>query len=186
MNRKARATILMIALIMSMSMAASIGASSVTPTLVDPWSSGNGMTEAQTLPIPACNYGFKIDNWDSTDPIGTHHVVVDGFDFYITISNVQIDDEERISFDWSSTYPIDAVIVKGGTGANVYQYNPAVLSDTELFAPDNKGISHVTFCWKTPNFVVPETPWGVIGTTLSMLIAIGLYVKHNVLFKPNI
>lgn len=179
MSRKLKVSILMVMLILSMSLIALVNASSITPVLVDPWGSGDAMTEAQTLPIPGCDYGFKIDNWDTTNPLGTHHVVLDGFDFYITISNVYTNDGERYTFDWSSTYPIDAVIVKAGNAANVYQYDPSINSDTALLAPESKGISHVTFCWKTPShFMVPETPLGTIGASITMLAAMGLFAKR--------
>jgi hypothetical protein len=67
----------------------------------------------------------------------------------ITISNSMLDDDgESVMFDWSSSpNGIGAVLVKAGTGYNVYTYNPQVMGDTGLYGPENKGISHVTFCW---------------------------------------
>lgn len=56
-------------------------------------------------------------------------------------------------FDWESTLGIDAVIVKGGNNANVYDYNPEATADDGLHAPINPanskyyGISHIEFCW---------------------------------------
>jgi len=53
-------------------------------------------------------------------------------------------------FDWTSSTPIDGVIVKGGPNANVYVYSPAASGDTGLSAPDNGGqpygLSHISFC----------------------------------------
>jgi hypothetical protein len=54
-------------------------------------------------------------------------------------------------FDWSSSVGIDAVIVKGGSTANVYTYDEAT-GDTGLHAPINPntnqpfGLSHIEFC----------------------------------------
>jgi len=55
--------------------------------------------------------------------------------------------------DWESEDPVDAVIVKGGPGANVYSYSGAT-SDHHLTTPINPknknnkryGLSHVEFC----------------------------------------
>ncbi|MGD2061152.1 MAG: hypothetical protein PVF87_09825 [Acidimicrobiia bacterium] len=58
-------------------------------------------------------------------------------------------------FDWTSTVPVYQVIVKGGPGANVYDYSGA-FSGTGLHAPVNPnngnyyGLSHITFCWQQP------------------------------------
>lgn len=54
--------------------------------------------------------------------------------------------------DWSATIGIDAVIVKGGSNANVYFYNEST-GDTQLASPINPntgvpyGLSHVDFCY---------------------------------------
>ena len=57
--------------------------------------------------------------------------------------------------DWSSTFGVDAVIVKGGPNANLYVYQPPAESfgDTGLVSPTNPnnnkpyGLSHVEFCY---------------------------------------
>ena len=53
---------------------------------------------------------------------------------------------------WSSSAPVDAVIVKGGPNANVYAYAGGATGDTGLHTPFNGpskyyGLSHVSFCW---------------------------------------
>jgi hypothetical protein len=55
---------------------------------------------------------------------------------------------------WTSTIPIDAVIVKAATGAYVYYYDPEVMSGGGLITPntqDNTGnpaaLSHISFCY---------------------------------------
>jgi hypothetical protein len=58
---------------------------------------------------------------------------------------------------WSSSFPIDAVIMKGGDiGANVYYYSPASTGDSGLATPDNPsgypaGLSHIDFCFTDNN-----------------------------------
>ena len=59
-------------------------------------------------------------------------------------------DIKGLYLDWSAT-PVDAVIVKGGDGANVYRFDDEMTSGTGLHAPINSsgkpaGVSHVQFC----------------------------------------
>jgi hypothetical protein len=57
--------------------------------------------------------------------------------------------------DWESTFGVDAVIVKGGSNANSYVYEPPAesLGDSGLASPINPnngqpfGLSHVDFCY---------------------------------------
>jgi len=57
------------------------------------------------------------------------------------------------SFDWTSTLGIDAVIVKGGPNANVYEYGSSSSGDLGLHAPVNPhngklyAISHIEFAY---------------------------------------
>jgi hypothetical protein len=55
------------------------------------------------------------------------------------------------TFDFTSTVPVTVALVKGGADTNVYNYDPAVTTDTFLHPPLNGGeqspaISHVSFC----------------------------------------
>jgi hypothetical protein len=56
-------------------------------------------------------------------------------------------------FDWTSTLPVFQVIVKGGPGANIYDYSGA-FGGSGLHAPVNPsngsfyGLSHITFCYQ--------------------------------------
>jgi hypothetical protein len=67
------------------------------------------------------------------------------------------------TFDWSSTFGIDAVIVKGGPKANVYFYDPESTGDTDLSTPLNQqnnkpyGLSHITFCFDVDPLQVSKT-----------------------------
>lgn len=53
---------------------------------------------------------------------------------------------------WTSTIGLDAVIVKGGNNANVYDYDPESQGDSGLASPENSsggpaGVSHIDFCF---------------------------------------
>jgi hypothetical protein len=79
-------------------------------------------------------------------------------------------------FDWSSTFGIDAVIAKGGPGANVYNYTNS-FGDTGLVAPLNNGgqvpdLSHATFCWD--DNTIPE--FGVIAGAVALVGALGIFL----------
>lgn len=75
---------------------------------------------------------------------------------------------------WSSELPVDAVIVKGGDGANVYHYDPEALSDTGLYSPDNDSgspaaISHLDFCFDY-ELMVTKTAATSLSRTFSWAI----------------
>ena len=63
---------------------------------------------------------------------------------------------------WSSSAPIDAVLVEGGPNANAYVYPGESSGDTGLHTPLNGehyyGLSHVTFCWDDETPDTPDTP----------------------------
>ena len=70
-------------------------------------------------------------------------------------------DEGAKTFDWTSTLPINTVIVKGGPSALAYNYSPSSFGDDALHAPERRagrfaGLSHVSFCFKKA--VVNPTP----------------------------
>ena len=110
------------------------------------------------------DYAFKIDGWDQGDKNGIYSAVFTSHTNDITISG-----SDGTYFDWSTTYPIGAVIVKGGQGgANVWFYNPQVSSDEDLYAPNNPSgqpasVSHVTFCWNEGGKESPEASATVQG-----------------------
>lgn len=139
------------ALVVAVSLSGSASAASVTPILVDPWTSGNAgteCTEATAYTGISYAYAYKIDSW-STGISGSYTATFqDGHSNTITISN-----NDGTYFDWSATNPIGAVIVKGGTVANIFKYVPQASSDTGLTTPTNPRsgrpyeVSHATFCW---------------------------------------
>ena len=52
------------------------------------------------------------------------------------------------SFTFDANIAVEAVFVKGGNeGGNLYEYDPAVKSDTGLQTPSGQQISHISFCW---------------------------------------
>lgn len=67
-------------------------------------------------------------------------------------------------FDFTANMGVDAVIVKGGTDANLYSYNPEATSDTELHAPVNASnnlyydLSHISFCYHVEPPTSTATP----------------------------
>ena len=54
----------------------------------------------------------------------------------------------------NATPPVDAVVIKAGSGGNLYAYDPPVTSDTGLVTPNNDGgqqatVSHISVCFGT-------------------------------------
>ncbi|MDK2834590.1 MAG: hypothetical protein PWP63_1677 [Methanolobus sp.] len=110
-------------------------AASVDPILIDPWTSGDAEVECEQAEGCEDGSAYKIEWGQGND--GDYGV--------ITISGS--DDK---TFNWSSSEPVCAVIVKAGTAAYVYYYSGAY-SDTGLVAPADKEISHATFCYSDEN-----------------------------------
>jgi hypothetical protein len=84
------------------------------------------------------------------------------------------------SVAWTATFPVTAVIVKGGDAANVYVYDPMRLADGGLVAPVNASgqpadLSNLTFCWD-------EDPPGVDLLAVCLAAALALEVGPIVSF----
>ena len=81
-------------------------------------------------------------------------------DIRFTISSVS----DGRFFDWTANQPISVIIVKGGTAANVYRYDPAATRDGSLHAPINHssnkpyGLSNVSICDDPHNPPPPPPP----------------------------
>lgn len=105
------------------------------------------------------DWGLKIEAWGGPggdrDMNGSYSGAYDSkgklekdFENVITISKAT-----RYTFDWKSyPYPIGAVVVQGGPMDNIFFYDSAVNSDTELYPFDSgtkkkETISHISFCW---------------------------------------
>ncbi len=150
MNRqKTLALTLALALVLS---AHPVMAASVTPVVI----AGN----------PTCidlgyDFGFKID-----PPTPGIYPVGNGSITWTSADGVYL--------DWSSTFGIDAVLVKGGPNAHLYTYNPPALAfgDTGLHSPlgagpggsQPYGISHLEFCFNNKG----EDPQALINIEKSV------------------
>jgi len=95
--------------------------------------------------------------------------VVDGTYSFTDVNgfsqSIGVDKHDKY-FDWTSTLGMDVVIVKGGNGANVYNYDAEGSgerkSGNDLHAPSNCGtshqlcgLSHVSFCYDRDNTPTP-------------------------------
>jgi len=156
--RKTKLMLILTTLIIMLSLTAHASAATVEPVYFDDWQSGDAEHECELAGCDA-DYYYKVDNpannGDYETPEGNT----------ITISN-----SDTYTFDFESEYPVTCVIVSRGNLANVYYYSEdGVLSDTVLTGPGDYQISHVTFCFDGPEFVIPETPIGTISTMLAMV-----------------
>ena len=118
------------------------------------WASGNA--GAECLQIGEFTYAFKFAEGNGEGaPNMTEKADFNDVDGILVHSNIiEIFNSNGKMFDYrTESNGIGAVIVKAGTGANVYFYNPQVKSGTGLTGFDNKDVSHVTFCWN-----LDETP----------------------------
>ncbi|MDP2232391.1 MAG: hypothetical protein Q8K89_02055, partial [Actinomycetota bacterium] len=97
-----------------------------------------------------CENGFRVDPGESGTYVYTHPDLGE-----ITIEIVVRETAEGPLFDFTSSEFVARVVAKGGRqGANIYTYDPAVMSDTGLHAPMNPsgywaGLSHIDFCFTT-------------------------------------
>ena len=161
---------LAVALLLAMALVPVSGVRPVLAASVDPIpKSGN----------PTCaTFGADYDQtWTQTvdESPGNGVLVADGYGT-ITISNFeQSDSGTPGSFDWTSTFPIDAVFVKAGNDSHhLYVYDPESMGDTDLGpqAGAGNGISHISFCYDvdpdptptpTPEPTPTPTPEGSVG-----------------------
>lgn len=126
--------------------------SSVTPIVV----SGNpscATLNASANPAFAhitTNFGFKLD---ANPPTGNYPFTNGGIRVLTggapaepanSINYTKINDN---AFSFAATRSISAVIIKAGSNANVYPYNPATFGDTNLVTSGTNAISHVEFCY---------------------------------------
>jgi hypothetical protein len=101
-----------------LALAAPANAASVTPTMIG----GN----------PSCAGGTKIE------PVASETYAVEGGTVTITTSEK--------SFSFTSTVLVTSVLVKGGPAGNLYTYPaPGVTADSDLVAPNGRGLSHLCF-----------------------------------------
>jgi hypothetical protein len=132
---------------------APISGGGVTPYLIPGKSPSGNRTCAEVGAVFFNNpsyYKYSSERIDSTNLADMPH----GLGFST--------DGKFVSF--SSTFGIGAVIVKGGSAANVYVYQPQRSGDVGLVSPINASgqpadLSNITFCWN-PGESSPELPIG--------------------------
>jgi hypothetical protein len=95
------------------------------------------------------NFGFKIE-----PPTSGTRTFTNGAGRELTggapsdpNSTLTITIQNSTTFDWLATRAITAVIVKGGSNANVYPYDPFSFGDTGLTTAENFAISHIEVCF---------------------------------------
>jgi hypothetical protein len=153
------AAVLGASLLATLVVAGPVAATHVTPVLKDgnPVCSGPGGPAGESLGF--ANEGVKID-----PPAEGTFDVGDGT---VTISDIDTS-VNPATFTWTSEgVVVLAVIVKGGSNANVYFYNPPpTTTDDGLHAPN--GFSHIEICWEaappppSPTPVVTPVPTPVV------------------------
>ena len=122
---------------------------------------------------PLCEGGYKVES--PCNGTHTYHHTVNGHDVTITVT--VYDTGNGQAFNWTSSWPVERVVVKGGSlGANVYAYEPPASADGGLHAPaaNDKnchwaGLSYIAFCFgekppcdvtKTFDLYYPDLPEG--------------------------
>ena len=90
---------------------------------------------------------FKIEGVPSNGPYTIPVSATNPSGGTLTISNAT-----NFSFDFSSTVPVSAVVVKASNGGNLYTFSPPTTSHTGLQSPNTQSgnqatISHVSFCF---------------------------------------
>lgn len=137
--------------LMMMSFAVVAFAASVTPVEFP----GNDANPADYTPPEGCvrttlpdsdvvgTYVYKFNNIGVLDPNGTNILtLVVGIEPGTSFTQVLL-------WEWSGSYSLLAIIVKGGPNFNLYEYNGTATSDTNLVSPDVASgnpadISHVS------------------------------------------
>lgn len=108
----------------------------VGTTLVTSVASAEHVSPVFTAGNPSCTGGVKIEPVASK----TYDTALG------TITLVVHSDK---TFDFTASFFVSKLVVKGGPNANTYLYDPAVTSDTGLHAPENNGkffgLSHLCF-----------------------------------------
>lgn len=88
----------------------------------------------------------------------------------LSVTLTVVDTASGPTVNWSSNIGVDAVVVKGGPGGNLYTYPGESTSGTGLHAPVNPengkyyGLSHISFCYDVDN---PTTTMPTTTTTMA-------------------
>ena len=128
---------------------------------------------------PTCSDAGYNGTQYKIDPPNPGSYIIDG------VNEFRWTTSDNITFNWTSSIGIDAVMCKGGNqGAYVYDYTPASTGDNGLYCPDNcnkngctgpAGISHIIICFDGFK-EIPE--FTAIGASLA-LIGAGLFIYRK-------
>ena len=89
------------------------------------------------------DFEFKIE-FDEGDPAeGTFPDPDSGL--VVTITNVTTVGGQ-LQFDFTTSFPIDALFVKAGPGGILYTFDPPTTSGTGIASPKDS-VSHISVCW---------------------------------------
>jgi hypothetical protein len=141
---------------------AATSAAAENPVVYDDWNSGNAGAECAYIGNYAYSYKFNEGDGEGSEGAPNETETAEFYDLdgnLVHSNSITISNSNGNVFDWSSNpNGIGAVIVKAGTGANVWFYDPQERSDVGLYAYENRQISHVTFCWNL-DYTSPEAEW---------------------------
>jgi LPXTG-motif cell wall-anchored protein len=89
------------------------------------------------------DFEFKIEFGEGDPVAGTFTDPDSGL--VVTISNVTTVGGQ-LQFDFTTSFPIDALFVKAGPGGILYTFDPPTTSGTGIVSPKDS-VSHISVCW---------------------------------------
>ena len=115
---------------------------------------------------------FKIEASGEFPAEGTYEDGDDGTESKGDTAGFSVDieytDDDPLTFDFEASIAVNAVLVKAGTGATAYTFDPASTTGEGLESPVDDSISHITFCWNpggSTTTTVPGSTTTVPGST---------------------
>jgi hypothetical protein len=107
------------------------------------WTSGNAGAECALVG----DYAYALKFAEAAGLEGAPNIS-DTYDDGTHTNTITVSNSDGYSFNWTANgNKIGAVIVKAGTGAKVYKYDPQQPADFNLVAYQGREVSHITFCW---------------------------------------
>ncbi|AFV24289.1 hypothetical protein Mpsy_2083 [Methanolobus psychrophilus R15] len=158
-------------------------AASVTPT---PDCSFATPVDAENWAKANYDFAYKFDDWDDVDE-WTYDNVNDVYirsytanGNTITITAYMDEEEEEIKiFDWESTSPLGVVMVKSATCYLIYEYE-GITEDTNLYGPDEKGVSHVIFGWDENGGPIQEIPeFPTVALPIAAILGLAFFFQRR-------
>jgi hypothetical protein len=172
--RKAIFTILI-----AISLLITAGVASANPVVyeVSEWSPAGGAIEecnraAELTGVTCGEYAYKIE-WNQTD-VSANNGEYDTGNGIITIS-----DSTLYAFNWEieSDYSVCKVILKAGTGADIYVYTGDSSGSVDIV--DDPAISHATFCFEESENgnEIPEFP--TIALPIAAILGLAFFLQRR-------